>query len=166
MLRLIILGASILLLLGSGIVHAEAKDWVYVKPVNIERANVSFGSGITDNEVKRALRNRILMGLTLQVVTSEDGYRETEYVLGWHDESKQRFFPGPDSGEPYAYYCNDELIGSFEFLKSCLVQDWFRIERKYLLNDENRLAEGARFFSTKLPKRGKRMSGKAKGKEK
>lgn len=155
-----ILKCFVLVLFSGEVFSADDKDWVYVKPVQLERANISFGSGITDNQTKQSMRNRILMNLTLQVVTSEDGYHEIEHILGWYDEGKQRFFPKPDSGDAYTYYCNDQVIGSFELLKNCLVQDWFRIERKYLLSEENRLVDGARFFSAKLPKRGKRIKKK------
>lgn len=138
-------------------VFPDDKDWVYVKPVNIERANVSLGPGLKDNPHAQSIKDRIVINLTLQVVTSEDGYHEMEHILGWYDEDKKNFYSSSSGGELFTYYCNDKAFGDFEIMKSCLVSDWFRIERRYLRSDENKLGNGARFYSAKLPKRGKRV---------
>lgn len=147
-------------------IFAESNDWVYVRLNHIEIPNIEFGDSLKNDPRFAGMRGRKIAMLSLDVLYTEDDFWIYELEVGWFQPETGIFYDGSGSDDRRSFYCGEKVMDTITALKSCFAKSWFKVERKFLDNENNKLLNGARFVATKLPKRGKRISGKAKEREK
>ena len=139
---------------------ADPGDWVYVRPSNIEVANIEFGDSLKKDPRFAGMQSRKLTMLSLDVLYTEDDFHIYELEVGWLQPETGIFYKGSEGDERRNFRCGEQAMETIAALKSCLTKNWFKLESRFLDQKSQKLLNGAHFIATKLPKRVRRIKKK------